>query len=246
MSAYPYKRRRTATAVLAGAFEPRYPRDVLTTLLNGVPTPKLTEEEQEARRAKRREKKDRQREKRDRELQKRAKPAPRALEKPALPVASTSATAPPTLIAAAKPPLPLPRASSFWQARPQIVIPTLHRSASFSPPPMPSSPPTTPGPSISSRTSATSSKRPYTPDDYDHMDINGRNSSVETDATEPKKEKARKKRQAARKGWKGWVEGSPPPSEKLINLDVATILPERKTRSGKNFDAIGVGKEGWV
>ena len=53
-------------------------------------------------------------------------------------------------------------------------------------------------------------------------------------------------RPAARKGWKGWVEGSPPPSEKLINLDSVTVLAERKTRSGKSFDAIGAGREGWV
>ena len=59
-------------------------------------------------------------------------------------------------------------------------------------------------------------------------------------------EKERKKRIAARKGWKGWVEGSPPPSEKLINLDQVTVLAERKTRSGKSFDAIGAGRDGWV
>ncbi|KAI0656942.1 hypothetical protein C8Q70DRAFT_305461 [Cubamyces menziesii] len=245
MSSYPYKRRRTATSVLAGDFDPRPPRDVLTSLLNGVPTPKPTEEEAEARRNRKREKKERQREKRDKEEKKRAKAAARAADKAALAnVASTSATAPPALHGASKTTLPPPRvaASSFWQARPTIMIPNLQRSASFSPPPMPSSPPTTPGPSISSRTSATSSKRPYTPEDGE--DIDGRNQSVESQEPQPKK--PRKKREAARKGWKGWVEGSPPPSEKLINLDVATILPERKTRSGKSFDAIGVGKEGWV
>ncbi|RDX47218.1 hypothetical protein OH76DRAFT_1406095 [Lentinus brumalis] len=138
-------------------------------------------------------------------------------------------------------PVPRPQASSFWQARPQIVIPSLQRSASFSPPPMPS-PPTTPGPSMSSRTSATSSKRPYTPDDGD--DLTDRGQSV--DMMEPPHKRERKKRPAARKGWKGWVEGSPPPSEKLINLDRATVLPERKTRSGKNFDAVAAGREGWV
>ncbi|KAI0367655.1 hypothetical protein BV20DRAFT_543382 [Pilatotrama ljubarskyi] len=244
MSYYPYKRRRTATSVLAGDFDPRPARDVLTSLLNGVPTPKLTEEEQEARRTRKREKRERQKEKREREEKKRAKAAARVAEKPvAQPVASSS-TAPPAPHGASKPAMTLPRAttSSFWQARPQIVIPNLQRSASFSPPPMPSSPPTTPGPSVSSRTSATSSKRPYTPEDGE--DIDGRNQSVESQDTQTKR--PRKKRPAARKGWKGWVEGSPPPSEKLINLDVATILPERKTRSGKSFDAIGVGKEGWV
>ncbi|KAJ3490814.1 hypothetical protein NLJ89_g11403 [Agrocybe chaxingu] len=52
----------------------------------------------------------------------------------------------------------------------------------------------------------------------------------------------RKKRQAAKKGWKGWceIEGSPPPSERLIKLDVPPVLQERRTRSGKSFDAIGI------
>lgn len=73
-----------------------------------------------------------------------------------------------------------------------------------------------------------------------------RQASTESATPPPPPPRPRKKRPAVRKGWKGWVEGSPPPSEKLINLDVVTVLSERKTRSGKNFDAIGVGKEGWV
>ena len=56
----------------------------------------------------------------------------------------------------------------------------------------------------------------------------------------------RKKRVAVKKGWKGRVEGSPPPSEKLINLDAPVLQQQRRTHSGKNFDAIGVGKESWV
>jgi hypothetical protein len=56
----------------------------------------------------------------------------------------------------------------------------------------------------------------------------------------------RKKRPATRKGWKGWVEGSPPPSQKLIKLDDVQVLEERRTRSGKSFDAIGLGKDSWV
>jgi len=56
----------------------------------------------------------------------------------------------------------------------------------------------------------------------------------------------RKKRVAVKKGWKGWVEGSPEPSTKLINLDAVPILRERRTRSGKNFDAISIGKDSWV
>lgn len=43
---------------------------------------------------------------------------------------------------------------------------------------------------------------------------------------------------AARKGWKGWVEVEEevePPT--LIKLDAPAVIPERRTRSGKNFDA---------
>jgi hypothetical protein len=68
--------------------------------------------------------------------------------------------------------------------------------------------------------------------------------AVELDMTSSPQQ--RKKRVAVKKGWKGWVEGSPPPSEKLINLDAVPILQERRTRSGKSFDAIGVGKDSWV
>jgi len=57
---------------------------------------------------------------------------------------------------------------------------------------------------------------------------------------------SRKKRVAVRKGWKGWVEGSPPPSEKLINLDEVQVLTERKTRSGKSFDGVGLAKDDWI
>lgn len=246
---YPSKRRRTATSVLAGDFDERPPRDVLTSLLNGVPMPKPTEEEIQAKRERKREKKERRDREKEKERKepdkKRVKVAHKPSDKPAQPVASSSSHAAPSAVAAPKnASLPIPRAQthSFWQARPQIVIPRLQRSASFSPPPMPSSPPTTPGPSISSRTSATSSKRPYTPDDGD--DITDRGQSVESQGQAIKRE--RKKRPAARKGWKGWVEGSPPPSEKLINLDVVQVLAERKTRSGKSFDAVGPGREGWV
>lgn len=243
---YPSKRRRTATSVLAGVFDERPSRDVLTSLLNGVPMPKQSEEEIQARREKKRERKERKEREQEREKEKqdkkRAKAAAKAAEKPAPPVASSSNAIPPALAPKhASLPVPRAQASSFWQARPQIVIPSLQRSQSFSPPPMPS-PPTTPGPSISSRTSATSSKRPYTPDDGD--DLTDRGQSVELQ--EPPQKKQRKKRPAARKGWKGWVEGSPPPSEKLINLDHIQVLPERKTRSGKSFDAVAAGREGWV
>nr|VWO94513.1 N/A [Ganoderma boninense] len=250
---YPSKRRRTATSVLAGDFDPRPHRDVLTSLLNGVSMPKPTEEELNARRERRREKKEKEKERRERELgkdkpdKKRVKAASKAPETAAAPVPSTSGAVSAPPVPATKVAAPRPAASSFWQARPQIVIPNVQRSASFSPPPMPSSPPTTPGPSVSSRTSAVSSKRPFTPDDDDDDDDDDmldRHASMDLD--EHVSKKPRKKRPAARKGWKGWVEGSPPPSEKLINLDSVTVLAERKTRSGKSFDAIGAGRDGWV
>ncbi|KAF7296593.1 hypothetical protein HMN09_01066800 [Mycena chlorophos] len=54
----------------------------------------------------------------------------------------------------------------------------------------------------------------------------------------------RKQHEATQKrGWKGWVEGSPPPPANLIDLDSVPVLPGRRTRSGKNFDALS-GKEG--
>ncbi|OBZ67825.1 hypothetical protein A0H81_12382 [Grifola frondosa] len=204
------RQRRTATSVLAGDFDTRLGRDVLTSLLNGVSTTKLAEQEAEERRTRKKERKERERERR------RAKAAVKAAEKALPPVASTSSAAS-ALNVASKHVTPVPRAStsSFWQARPTIHIATAYRNVSVTPPPMPSPSPTTPGPSISSTTSATSSKRPFTPDDDE--DITDRNRSV-TPAPKP-----RKKRPAARKGWKGWVEGSPPPSEKLINLDTVTV-----------------------
>ncbi|ESK87781.1 hypothetical protein Moror_15371 [Moniliophthora roreri MCA 2997] len=85
----------------------------------------------------------------------------------------------------------------------------------------------TPDPTLLSLSSA-SSKRPRTPDDDEDMI-----------AMPPPEPRPRKKRPAVRKGWKGWVEGSPPPSEKLINLDAMPFLQESRTRSGKNFDALG-------
>jgi hypothetical protein len=210
---------------------------VLTSLLNGVGPYKVVEKEEETRRNKKREKRERDRER------KRARAAMRAHEK-ALGATHLDAisTAAPVLHQPTPPiPPPLPSGtSSFWRARPSIHIATMQRSVSITPPPMPSSPPpmpsspaSTPGPSSSSSTSHTSSKRPRTPDDDEDLDR-------EHHAPE------RKKRPAAKKGWKGWVEGSPAPSEKLINLDAVPVLQERRTRSGKSFDAIGVGKDGWV
>ncbi|KAI0090392.1 hypothetical protein BDY19DRAFT_1041148 [Irpex rosettiformis] len=251
-SAYAFKRRRTATAVLAGDFDPRPQRDVLTSVLNGVPVydPVEKAELEEERRARKKEKKEREKERE--QDKKRAKSLSIVPEKSQA-VAAPSAVASTSTAPAKRPqPNPVPRVtppttSSFWQARPAINIATGHRSNSVTPPPMPpSSPPTTPGPSLSSATSTASSKRPHTPDDGDNLTDRGR--SVDTMSPQPEQvaKPPRKKRQAARKGWKGWVEGSPPPSEKLINLDVVPMLGERKTRSGKSFDAIGVGKDSWV
>ena len=61
-AAYTFKRRRTATAVLAGDFDPRPPRDVLTSVLNGVPVydPAEKAELEEERRARKKEKRERE------------------------------------------------------------------------------------------------------------------------------------------------------------------------------------------
>ncbi|KAJ7717222.1 hypothetical protein B0H16DRAFT_1611835 [Mycena metata] len=232
----PKRARRNATTVLAGDFDVRPPRDVLTSLLNGVGpyTPMLRLDDDEARRQRKREKKERERER------KRAMLAARAFEKPG--EASGAAVSAPAAFPIA---MPQPSAAtvSFWHGRrPSIHIATMQRSVSVTPPPftspllLPSTPASTPGPSNSSSTSRTSSKRPRTPDDYEDL--------IRSIRERP--QVPRKPRASAKKGWKGWVEGSPPPSEKLINLDAVPVLQERRTRSGKNFDAIGVGKDGWV
>ncbi|KAH0835902.1 hypothetical protein J3R83DRAFT_9797 [Lanmaoa asiatica] len=234
-----YKRqRRTATAVLAGNFDLRPARDVLTSLLNGVGPYKDVEKDESVRRSRKRERKER-----DKERKKKA--ADKALErKPTAELTTRSTPAlpmPPPPIQSAS--APVIQTSSFWRARgpsyrPTIHIATMQRSVSVTPPPMASSPRSTPGPSDWSSTSRTSSKRPRTPDDDSHAE--------EPMVATPPPPAQRKKRVAVKKGWKGWVEGSPPPSEKLINLDAVPILQERRTRSGKSFDAIGVGKDSWV
>ncbi|KAF7791644.1 hypothetical protein EIP86_002665 [Pleurotus ostreatoroseus] len=244
------RQRRTATSVCAGAFDSRrpYERDVLTSVLNGVPKYPAGEtvEDDDQRRARRQEKR-----KEREQIKKKAKPVPKHVEK-APPVASTSASASAVSTTTAKrstpTPRPQPTTSAFWIARPVVQISTLQRSISVTPPP-PSSPPSTPGPSVSSGTSRTSSKRPHTPDDDEDIDDLGRSRSRSLMSSTPPPKLAprpRKKRTAARKGWKGWVEGSPPPSDKLINLDVVTVLTERKTRSGKNFDGASEQKDYWI
>ncbi|KAI9567536.1 hypothetical protein HD554DRAFT_2107944 [Boletus coccyginus] len=237
---HPYKRqRRTATTVLAGDFDLRPARDVLTSLLNGVGPYKEVEKDESGHRSRKRERKERDREKRKKAAanvpEKKPTVESTTRSTPALPVPP----APSQSVSA-----PVIQPSSFWRARgtshrPTIYIATMQRSVSVTPPPMASSPRSTPGPSDWSSTSRTSSKRPRTPDD----DSDATEPAV---ATTPTPQAPRKKRVAVKKGWKGWVEGSPPPSEKLINLDAVPILQERRTRSGKSFDAIGVGKDSWV
>ena len=236
--------RRNATAVMAGTFDIRPPRDVLTSLLNGVGPYKVVERDEEARHKRKKEKRERERER------KRSKAAARALQKALLGDSNQHASTDGNFASTSSLPQPLPAAtaatSSFWRARPTIHIPAIQRSVSVTPSPTSSlhhpdfTPGSTPGPSISSSTSRTSSKRPRTPADDELIGSQSRNQSAPLPAP------PRKKRVAAKKGWKGWVEGSPPPSQKLINLDAPVLQQQRRTRSGKNFDAIGVGKESWV
>lgn len=234
------RRRRTATAVLAGEFDPRPTRFVLTALLNGVPPNQSVETEEKTKRDKKKEKRER-----DRQRKRQKAAAAREMKErgAVFAEASTSSTPTPVVTVPIKISISapvaqsMPTASSFWRARPAIHIASMQRSVSVTPPPMPSSPVSTPGPSMSSSTSGTSSKRPYTPDDEDEID---QKPIIPLRPKEPPK-----KRVAVKKGWKGWVEGSPPPSEKLINLDSVPVLQERKTRSGKAFDAIGEGKD-WI
>ncbi|KAL4066984.1 hypothetical protein V8B97DRAFT_2025297 [Scleroderma yunnanense] len=237
---HPFKRRRrTATSVLAGDFDLCPTRDVLTSLLNGVGPYKEVEKDDELRRSRKREKERKEREKE----RKRPNTSVMPLEKrPSVDLTIQPDSTPPTHYQSIT--APPTHTSSFWRAsgtnhRPTINIATMQRSVSITPPPMASSPQSTPGPSSSSITSRTSSKRPRTPYDDNPLE-------EPTVATPPPSQPPRKKRVAVKKGWKGWVEGSPPPSEKLINLDAVPILQERRTRSGKSFDAIGVGKETWV
>lgn len=234
----PCKRRRTATTVLAGDFDPRPPRDVLTSLLNGVGPYKPIEGDVEERRKKKEERRAQEREQRRlKKQQARAERAPEVARKQSLghgAVASASGHSTPSRST----PTVNNSTSSFWRTRGPVV--QAERSVSPSPPPDFYNPPT-PGPSVTSSTSRTSSKRPHTPEDgysiYDAIMVSPPPQSIP---------KQRKKRVAARKGWKGWVEGSPPPSDKLINLDSAPVMRERRLRSGKNFDAISEGHDRWV
>lgn len=229
-------RRRTQTAVLAGEFDEKPARDVLTSFLNGVPVYELIEKEEKA-------------------LKRLNMPDKRKHSAPAAELSNANvallASAPAQAqLSVPQPILGVSRSSSALQqlsgnplniyvaahreaGRPAIHMATAQRSMSLTPPPpngLPISTTSTPEPSVASSWSRASSKRPRTPDD--HEDLAGQ--SVSTVAPRPKKP-----RTPRRKGWKGWaeVEGSPPPSEKLINLDRVVVLNTRRTtRSGRNFD----------
>lgn len=239
----PMKRRRTATTVLAGDFDARPPRDVLTSLLNGVGPYVRVEGSDEQRRVRKQERRRREKEKEKRLSRKQGARKERAAEStPRASAVGVAAASKQPSRGSSTPAIGAPTVnnstSSFWRTRGPAVAAT--RSVSPSPPPELSSPPT-PGPSISSTMSYGSSRHPHTPDDG--ISLTAQPIRSPTPVPEPR---VRKKRVATRKGWKGWVEGSPPPSDKLINLDEAPIMVERRTRSGKNFDAISEGQEGWV
>lgn len=239
----PQKRRRTATTVLAGYFDHPPQRDVLTSLLNGVGPNKDVEGVEEIRKLQK--KKDSRKDKRQSSSAIREPLLDHPLPDAPWVASSSSLSAPPTTQSQPK------KKKSFWSAhpgRPNIQIMTMERSVSVTPPPgfspinVPSDSPT-PGPSMSASTSRTSSKRPRTPEDgQDIIKVQPSDSTTPP----PQERPPRRKRMAHRKGWKGWIEGSPAPSDKLINLDSAPVLRERRLRSGKNFDAISVGKDSWV
>lgn len=232
---------------MSGQVDHRPTRDVLTSVLNGVPPYKAVENEVEERRFRKEQKRERDRERKRlrRAEEKVAMHSLAALD--ALAVVSDIKAGASSSCPVFSPPTVTP--FSCYGDRPTIDIKDFYRSQSITPPPMSPlytadyTPGSTPGPSSSSSTSRTSSKRPRTPDDdEDLLD------SIPEDREPTPPPPPKKRRTAARKGWKGWaeVEGSPEPSERLISLDIPPVLQERRTRSGKNFDAIGVGKDSWV
>jgi hypothetical protein len=197
-SFHPHKRRRrTATSVLAGDFDRRPPRDVLTSLLNGVPRYTVWSRSDDLKREKRRDKKARER------VKKRAKSAQDE------PVNGESGAHRDIVPPIADTPLHSndflfdTPSSSAWGSRPVLRLATTQRSVSVTPPPMPSSPPTTPDPSVSSSTTRTSSKRPHTPDDDSDLDEShdrwsrAAHRCVDTARSVPRHARA------GRVGWKG-------------------------------------------
>ena len=212
------RQRRTATTVLTGDFDLRPTRDVLTSLLNGIGPYKAVEDSRETKRLKTWEKrahhKQKKRQKRKADVEQATSGMTQLTTAINQPCLQTSSTSP------------------FWHLRPTIQLSTYQRSMSITPPPTPLSPEDTPQPSISSSTSRTSPRRPRMPCSHEHR-IGHDELESSSFLQLQRKPAPRKRREPAKKGWKGWVEGSPPPSDKLINLDSAPILCERRTRSGK-------------
>ncbi|KZT34763.1 hypothetical protein SISSUDRAFT_245667 [Sistotremastrum suecicum HHB10207 ss-3] len=220
----PKCRRRTATAVMAGDFDPRPQRDALTSLLNGVKpyTPRLTEEqmrEKEELRLKRKE----QKRGKEKEMGPKVRHANTSqnIQDPSVDARRVVPDDAPSTVdhpqggdnesRSKKRKRPGDGMSSFWMA-------SSVRTASS----MINSPEHTPEPSDhSDYSSRSSSKRPHTPED----DLLRRSAS-----TDPRLE----------------VDEDELPKDKLIELDSVPILQERRTRSGKNFDAIGEGHDTWV
>ncbi|KZV60104.1 hypothetical protein PENSPDRAFT_671904 [Peniophora sp. CONT] len=231
------RRRRTATSVMAGDFDAKPRRDVLTSVLNGVP-PNPEAENRGWEEKKRPERvvldvvatPEVAKKKRGRPPKVRPK-APDAAD--ATPTAAVNAANPAPVanpvISTPTPVRPLagtPFDTSAFGSRTVIHMLSQNRARSLTPPPMPSSPPTTPGPSISSSTSQVSSKRLRTPDDLDMP------------SSMPQPPKERKPRQSARKGWKGWVEISDDEEDtsKRIKLDdPVPVLKEKRLRSGREL-----------
>jgi hypothetical protein len=273
------RQRRTATAVLAGDFDERPPRDVLTSVLNSNPYRAVEKLEEQKERKKRRRVTEQGRQPQHQQKSG-AKTTPPAPTTTVATMATTATTMTTTTVRntnstskdkdhyslpARHPPshsYPPSQPPVYQPGRPQINI-IMPRSMSVTPPPMlppaaliydtsPSSTKTktTRGLSVSSDTSRSSSlKRLRTPADGELLDDEAylAAAAAEGSLTPPPAQlerHPRKKRPAVRKGWKGWVEGSPPPSDKLINLDSAPVLQERRTRNGKPFGAIG--ENDWV
>lgn len=226
---------------MAGDCDLRPRRDVLTSVLNGVP-PNPEAENMGWEEKKRPERIIQELEVASSEIpkKKRGRPpkirpkAPDALATPTTPAlgaTTTSASAPVAnpVISTPTPVRPLagtPFDVTSFGGRTVIQMLSQGRARSLTPPLMQSSPPTTPGPSISSSTSQVSSKRLRTPDDLD----------MPPPSPQPPKE--RRRRQSTRKGWKGWVEISDDEEDtsKRIKLDdPVPVLKEKRLRSGREL-----------
>lgn len=213
------RRRRTATSVLAGDFNPRPPRDILTSLLNGVKPyrPPLTEEElreKEVRREKRREREKLEEGERERRRKEKTEQREKARMKSAFKEINGLSTTSKYFDSQAP--------KDFWSGRPStssdvtpddlsdnsssISQPSSRRP--YTPPDDEMGPNPIAGPS-KKRThfSTHSGRRPGRPSKKKRMviDVDTHNLSAEQMAalTEAELQKEPKKRVAHRKGWKG-------------------------------------------